>query len=281
VAPRAIALACALGLAVAQAPIPARAAEGVTPTLAAESRKPVQEQARGLRVSGQHSAAGDLLARKAVELKDPVLFLDAAEAYNDAGKADRSLDLVHKAIEHASTAGDILHFLGDDRASATYKPVSDDHRQALLSRVDDVLAASHVLLAEIESPTEPTTTEPADEDRRAKPGRVAIIAGAAAAGVGVLGLGLGAAGLGIGANAQSSVDEPTVYGEEYDEWDAKGRRGNVLAFVGLPLAALGLGAGIALIAIGLKKRKAGASADAAARLQVAPSPGGLVFSGRF
>lgn len=262
------------------------APKGVSPTLAAEERKPVQEKARSMRMSGQSEAAGDYLSEEAIRLRDPVLFLDAADAYKAAGEETREIPIVEEGMEQARVANDILQFLDDDRASKKWKPVSDDHRGALLSRADTLIAECEILIDEIRAEQAAPAEEPVEEEKQrgTKPGQIMIIAGAGLAGIGVAGLGLGAAGLGIGASAQSNVNDPTVYGQEFDEFDTKGKRGNLLAYVGFPIAAVGLGAGVALIVLGLKKKKAagGTSEDSFARsIRVAPSGPGMVLTGRF
>jgi hypothetical protein len=259
---------------------------GVTPTSAAQARKPVQERARDLRVSGDLPGAGQFLSDEGARLKDPVLFVDAADAFKAAAERDRDMAMARTAMEQAATANDMLLFLGDDRAARSWQPVADDHRQSLLSRVDALISECTALIAEIEA--EQATPEPEPEpelkERGLEPGMGLIIGGSAALVIGVAGLGLGATGLAIGAGAQRNVDDPTVYGDEFDEFDAKGKQGNLLAFIGLPLAAVGIGAGTALLVLGVKKRRAAGAREqesVARSLRVAPALGGLVMSGRF
>jgi len=109
-----------------------------------------------------------------------------------------------------------------------------------------------------------------------------VIGGAVLTALGVAGLGVGVAGLVIGKINQNNVEDPTVYGAEYDDFEEKGKRGNMLAWVGLPAGAVLAAVGITLIAIGLKR---GTKPDEkpVARVQpaVARGFGGLVFTGRF
>jgi hypothetical protein len=263
--------------------------KGITPTIAAEQRKPVQERARDMRVSGDAAGAGRFLADEAVRLKDPVLFVDSADAFKTAAEESRDIGMVETAIEQANVANDMLLFLGDDRAAKSWQPVASDHRQSLVSRVDDLLSECTALIAEIEAEqAEPEPEpEPEEPERGLKPGMGMIIGGSAAVAIGVAGLGAGVAGIAIGASAQSNVNDPTVYGKEFDEYEAKGKRGNILAFVGLPLAAVGIGAGAALLVLGLKKKRAAGEPEEESvvrSLRVAPALGrygGLVMSGRF
>jgi hypothetical protein len=295
------ALAAATSLLVAAAPAVTHASvpravvfaakKGITPTTAAAARKTPQEEARTLRMSGNHSAAAGYLADEAVRLKDPVLFLDSADAYKTTGEEAREIESVQKAREQALIATDMLEFLGDDRASQQWQPVSGDHREALLSRAATLVAQCEILVDEITAEQGAPVEAPVEKkERRPGKGMGLIIAGAGLGVVGLAGLGLGIAGLGIGSNAQSEVDDPRVYGPDYDVWDEKGKRANKMAYIGLPLAAVGLGGGIALIVLGLKKRKsAGAEEEApldegdgfAKRLRISPSTNGFVLSGRF
>lgn len=294
------ALVAATSLLVASAPTRARAStpgpvifaagKGVTPTTAAAARKVPQDEARTLRMSGNHSAAASYLADEAVRLKDPVLFLDAADAYKAAGEEAGEIEPIQTAKEQVLVAIDMLEFLGDDRASKQWQPVTDDHRSALLSRAEGLLAQCDAAIEQITAAQAAPVEEPVEEDKRSGNGMGLIVAGAGLGVVGLAGLGLGVAGLGIGANAQSEVDDPRIYGREFDTWDAKGRRGNLFAYVGLPVAAVGLGAGIALIVLGLKKRKLAGAQEAepvdegdglAKHLRISPTTNGLVVSGRF
>lgn len=244
-----------------------------------------------MRMSGNAAAAGDYLAEEAVRLKDPVLFLDAADAYKLAGEEARDVAPVQKAMEQALVANDMLSFLADDRASNRWQPVSADHREALLSRTDTLIAQCEILIDEINAEQAAPAEEPVEEQKKRSGKGIGLIAAGAGLGVvGLAGLGLGVAGLGIGSNAQTQVDDSTVYGPDFDTWDEKGKRGNLLAYVGLPLAAIGLGGGIALIILGVKKRRAAGDdpdtpldeEDSFARsLRVSPSTGGAVLSGRF
>jgi hypothetical protein len=274
-------LAVALALAPGLVGLPAAAAG---PDQAAGERKPVEERARDMRVSGEHAAAAAYLAEEAARLRDPVLFLDAAEAYKAAADASRDPAQVALAVEQAKIAADMLHFLGDDRAGGAWRPVSDSHRESLLSRVGLLLAECEALASEIESgPVEPAAPVEKKRRGRAKPGTGLLIGGGVAAAIGLGGAVLGGIGLGKGAKAQDTVEDPTVYGAEYDVWDDYGRDMNTLAYIGLPLAAVGLGAGTALIVLGMKKRRqaSGSPEPTTARLRVFPGPTGISLRGSF
>jgi hypothetical protein len=107
-------------------------------------------------------------------------------------------------------------------------------------------------------------------------------------GLGVAGLGLGVAGLVIGRVNQQRVDDPAVYGTEFDQFDAKGRQGNLLAGIGLAVGGAALAVGVTLFVIGSKRgKKAGAGTQASSAsahepsLALVPTGRGLAVTGRF
>jgi len=224
------------------------------------------------------------LDAKAAELADPVLFLDAADAYYEAGKADRHIPSVEAGMERAHIALDILHFQQDSSADKRFQVVASSEIGGLLARANEHLRKSHDLIEEIESEdaTAGLQTSGKDKPRKKGGGNPMVIGGAVLTALGIAGLGVGVAGLVIGKINQNNVEDPTVYGAEYDDFEEKGKRGNMLAWVGLPAGAVLAAVGITLIAIGLKR---GTKPDEkpVARVQpaVARGFGGLVFTGRF
>lgn len=257
------------------------AAPKVTPEQAAAARKATQERARVLIQSGDARTAGVELDAKAAELADPLLFLDAADAYYQAGEADAHIPTVEAGIERARIALDILHFLQDPAADKSFKQVPDWQVGSLIERANEHLRRSNELIASIEAAESAPPEAPADEGkkRRKGSGKGMVIGGVIMGTVGVGGIGLGVAGLAIGKVNQNAVEDPTVYGDEYDDFEAKGKTGNMLAIVGLAAGGALLAGGVVLLAIGLKRR--GKSTQESARLRVSPAPNGMVLHGRF
>jgi hypothetical protein len=131
-------------------------------------------------------------------------------------------------------------------------------------------------------------TPEAAPKRKKGNGRGMRIAGAGLMGLGVAGLGAGVGGLVIGSINQQKVDDPAIYGAEFDQYDLKGRRGNLLAGIGFAVGGAALAVGITLFIIGTKRsKKAGAAApeDSSARartraLAIVPTGRGLAVAGR-
>jgi hypothetical protein len=224
------------------------------------------------------------LDAKAAEHADPVLFLDAADAYYDAGEADRHIPTVEAGIERARIALDILHFLQDPSADRRFQIVAKSETSGLIARANEHLRKANELIEEIEAENAAAElqTTGKDKPRRKGGGNPMVIGGAVLTALGVAGLGVGVAGLVIGKINQNNVEDPTVYGDEYKDFETKGERGNMLAWVGLPAGAVLSAVGITLIAIGLKRGKK-PDEQPVARVQpaVAGGFGGLVFTGRF
>lgn len=269
--------------------------EKVTPEEAASARKSVQGRAEGLRKSDP-GAAAELLAEEAGTRSDPVLYIDAAEAYRDAGVKDRSRPALETGIEKARIGLDILYFLEDPRADPDWQILGSGEIAGEISRGERVIAASEQAIADLEKKTE-TAPAPAPEPKGRKKaprdGRGLIAGGSVLTLVGVAGLGMLGAGLATGAKAQKDVNNLNPsdldYQTQFDDTEARGKLGNTLAIAGGIVGGVGLAAGIALLVIGVKKRKKyreeHGSEDTSASLRVLPVAGrgqaGLVFTGRF
>jgi hypothetical protein len=272
--------------------VPARFAvlEDVTPDSANAARFGIEQQGQQLGASGNHRQAAELYWRKGVELKDPVLIVDAGEAWREHARSQRSIEAAQTAIVQVQVALDMLYFLRDGATSSAWQPVAPEHLAVLIERAQTVVRDAQALIAEIEAEQQRALeaanapVEPPPKRGPAKPGTGRIAGGSAALVIGLGGAGLGAAGLVLGAQAQAEVEDPLVYPPEHSAAEARGRSANVLAGVGLGVAALGVSVGVALIASGVKKRKQAGSTTAKMLVPVpmiGPSGGGLGLAGRF
>ncbi len=253
----------------------------VSPATAQANRTPVQQRSQVQIAAGDALSAAMELDAAAAGSGDPVLYLDAADAYFAAADASRDTSALDVGRERVKVALDILYFLRDPASSDSWRPVSSSELGGLTSRANEYLQRAAELQTAIESESDlvsaPTEV---DEPRPARPGRVLIISGAALTGLGAAGLVMGATGLIVGGNAQREADDPTVYGDAIDDVDARGKTANTLAWGGLIGGGVLAGAGVALMVLGLKKKKS-AGGDAMARVQVSPTLGGLLVRGRF
>ncbi|MEZ4449465.1 MAG: hypothetical protein R3B09_08295 [Nannocystaceae bacterium] len=252
-----------------------------------EARKAVQERAQPM-LEAQPAAAAELLADEARKLGDPILFLDAADAYKKAGEKDREVAPVEAAMEEARIGLDILYFLQDPRASENWKIIPDFENSIQITRGRDLLGECEALIEEINKEKAPPEVADGGGGREKAPrdGRGLIAGGSLLTAIGVGGLGMMGAGMAMGASAQKTVEDPTVVGDEFDEADAKGKRANVITYAGIGVAAVGLISGVTLLVLGVKKRKAyraGAGSETALRVDpiLSPTLTGFSLSGRF
>jgi hypothetical protein len=262
--------------------------EDVTPESANTARFGVEQQGKQLADSGAYQQAAELYWTKGVELKDPVLIIDAAEAWRDLARAERSIEAAQTAIDRIQTARDMLYFLRDGATSSRWQPIAPEYVNTVIERAESLVADANALIAEIEAEQQAAAEaaaappeEPQKKRGPAKPGTGLIIGGSAALVVGVGGAALGVAGLALGARAQAQVEDPTVYEPEHSAAEARGRQANVLTGVGLALGAVGVGVGAALIVIGLKKRKQSNTSSAMLVPSVGPAGAGLHLVGSF
>lgn len=304
--PRSRLLAALLVVSVPMGAVPTQAvaAAKVTPAQASDARKPIQERAQGMLKAGNPDSAAELLSEEAGKRSDPVLYLDAADAYRAAGEENKSKPDLETGIERARIGLDILHFLQDPRADPEWQVVDSGEISSEIRRGEKIIESSEEALANLDKKVEaPPPAEDDDKKERKKApkdGRGLIAAGSLLTLVGVGGLGIMGAGMAIASSAQKdidasaealkngSIDQATFDMEKLDS-DAKGKRGNTLTYAGIGVGAVGLAAGIALLVIGVKKRKkyraenGGGESDSTA--MVVPSIGyghaGLVLTGRF
>jgi hypothetical protein len=278
-------------------------ADGITAAQASSARKPVQDKAQGLLKAGDPDGAAELLAEEAQKRGDPVLYLDAGEAFKAAGVANKSKSDLSSGIDQAKVGLDILHFLQDPRCDPEWQIVDGNEVPGEIRRGEKLIEESEKAIAELDTKVEAPPPAPDEEKSRKKAprdGRGFIAVGSVLTLVGIGGLGLMGAGLATGASAQKDIDaladnlkngqiDQATFDSEKTSIDSKGERGNILTYAGIGVGAVGLAAGIALLVVGVKKRKkyraehGGASDSPSAMLLPAVGRGsaGLVLSGRF
>jgi hypothetical protein len=229
----------------------------VTPKAAAEKRAAAQTRGNALVNSGESIAAGIEFDNAAAELGDPILYLDAGEAYRMGGEKSRNKELGEAAIERAKISLDILYFHLDSAADKNFRLVEASEIPALIVRAQELIEASEQLIADIEAEeaaaAAPPPAEP--EEKKRKPGRAAKIAGGVLIGSGAVMLGIGVAGIALGVRHQQTAEHSTVYGKRYDEVAADGKTANTLAYIGIPTGLVLAGAGVAVLVLSAKKRK--------------------------
>ncbi|MBL9101497.1 MAG: hypothetical protein JNL82_11100 [Myxococcales bacterium] len=265
---------------------------------AAGNRKPAQDKAEKMLAAGSADEAAELLRDEADKTADPVLYIDAAEAYKAAGLKNKSRVDLENGMESARVGLDILYFLQDPRADPDWQPVDQGKVAAEISRGEKAIEACEQAVDEISKKDEPTPVVE-DKERKKAPrdGRGLIAGGAVLTVIGVAGLAMIGAGTAISASTQKDVDalDLSMYTKDelpgvLEPYDKKGDRANLIAYVGIPVAVVGLATGIALLAVGVKKRKRyraenGDTESTSASLRVLPTMGrnygGFALSGRF
>lgn len=305
---RLLAALIAVSLPLGALPVPAAAAgpqpglwalaaptDTLTADAAASARKPTQDKAKSLLESSPDDAA-ELLADEAAKKADPVLHIDAAEAYKVAGAKNKSRVDLENGIEQARVGLDILYFLQDPRADPDWQPVEAAKVASEISRGEKAIEGCERAIEDLSNKKEEPAPVVEDEGRKKAPrdGRGLIAAGSVFTLVGVAGLAMIGGGVGMGVSAQNHVEGLNAsdpdYAEQKAKDDDKGALGNTLVYAGIPVAVVGLATGIALLVVGVKKRKKyraehGGSDDNTARVQVLPmmgrGVGGLSLSGRF
>ncbi|MCA9709763.1 MAG: hypothetical protein KDK70_28245 [Myxococcales bacterium] len=264
--------------------------DGLTPEQAAERRLPIQDQGRQMVAAGELTAATILYDSAAQTQGDPILFLDAGDAHLSIADEERDIAAAETAKMRAQTAQDILYFQLDSASDPDYQLVEDSDVSGLLARAGTLIDEADRLIAEIQAEQE-ALLAPQEPTKKPKgSGRGLRLAGYGLTALGVAGLGAGVAGLVIGRINQNRVDDRTVYGPAFDEFDAKGRRGNVIAGVGLAVGGVALAVGVTLVIIGHRRKAAspaGAGDDASPAadedpsLAIVPTGRGLALTGRF
>lgn len=230
----------------------------VTPADAAQKRAEAEVRGQALVNSGESIAAGIEFDNAAAELGDPVLYLDAGEAYLTGAEKSRNKELAEASIERAKISLDILYFHLDSAADKNFRLVEATEIPALIVRAQELVEASEAMIEEIEAEEAAAAAEPeevAEAPKKKKPGRAAKITGATFIGAGAVMLGIGAAGIALGVRHQQTAEHATVYGNEYDEVARKGQRANTTAWVGVPSGLVLAGVGITVLVLTSKKYK--------------------------
>lgn len=274
-----------LALGVASVPQTAGAFAGpkVTPEVAGRKRADAQVRGREL-TETDPAGAGVHYDTRASEWGDPVLYLDAADAYLAAAEADREIAMAEAAIERARIALDLLHFQLDAASDKDFRMVETSAVPDLISRAKDTVDRGQTLLEELArgDVDEGEADAPKREKRERKPiaTRPLFVAGAVVTSVGGALVGVGVVGLIVGGVNQRRAEDPTVYGTEYDDVERKGERGNVIAAVGLGVGgALVLGGAAMMIVAKVAEKKQGKAREN--NVSVAPTLNGVTISGRF
>ncbi len=230
----------------------------VTPADAAQKRAAAQIRGNALVSSGESIAAGIEFDNAAAELGDPVLYLDAGEAYLMGAEKSRNKELAQASIERAKISLDILYFHLDASADKDFRLIEATEIPALIVRAQQLIEDSQLMIEEIDAELAAALAEPVDEGEpkpKRKKGRAAKITGAAFIGAGAVMLGIGAAGIALGVRHQQTAEHSTVYGAEYDAVAKKGERANTMAYVGVPAGLVLAGVGITVLVLTSDKHK--------------------------
>lgn len=230
----------------------------VTPSDAGTKRAAAEIRGNALIKSGESIAAGIDFDNAAAELGDPVLYLDAGEAYLTGGEKSRNKELAEASIERANISLDILYFHLDSTADKNFRLVEATEIPALIVRAQDLIEDSEILIEEIEAEEAAAAAKPEKEGApppKRKKGNGAKITGIVFIGAGAVALGVGGLGIGLGVRHQQAAEHSTVYGEAYDEVAAKGKTANTIAFVGIPVSLALVGVGVTVLVLTSKKYK--------------------------
>ncbi|MBC8070985.1 MAG: hypothetical protein IAG13_21855, partial [Deltaproteobacteria bacterium] len=241
------------------------------------------------------SAAGVHYDTTASEWGDPVLYLDAADAYYKAADADSEIALAEAGIERARIALDLLFFQLDAAADKTLRMVDTADIPDLIARANGTVKTGEDLIAQLRARADGAvagadTAEP-KEKRARKPvnGRALYSSGIAFTAIGGAVLAIGGVGLVLGAVRQNEAEDPDVYGSAYDDVADKGRSANLMAGIGLGLGGALVVGGVVMLIVGkrIQKKAPPKEPGAIARLarkksmRVSPSLNGVAISGRF
>lgn len=247
-----------------------------SPSKAEQARVSVREAVGAL----PPNAALERLAKEGYRLKDPLLLLDAGEEALARATEIEDVEALGRARAHVSVAFDMLAYLQAPRVKSRWVPVETADLTAHIDRADTLLRDIDARIDEIRAARAAALVATAEPPP--KTGRGRLVSGAVLTAVGISGAALGLTGALLGRQAQNKIDDPSIYGTTWDEWDTKGRNANLMSFVGAGAAAVGLIVGIPLIVSGTKaKRRAEERSATSSALRILPQPRGLLVTGRF
>jgi len=268
----------------------------VTPEKMEAYRDTLRAAAKADIDAGRYARAAKRLERVAIDYGDPVLFLDAGDAWLYEARSKKTMESVHRVTRTANIAIDILFFLEDVNAwgpETHWKVVPPGQLTKLVERAEAQLEEAETHAAQIKSDVSGRVTAEQEKQRQEaeprptltpepKPYKAMLAAGATLLSVGLVGLGVMGAGIAIGLKKQSEIDALQIPGEDQTahEITQEGDRANVIAYLGLSFGLAGLLSGIPLLVVG-QKRKKDAGRDRRAGLRVSPTIGGLTVEGRF
>jgi hypothetical protein len=268
----------------------------VTPERMEAYRDTLRAPAQADISAGNYARAAKRLERLAIDYGDPVLFLDAGDAWLYEARSKKTMEPVRRVTRTANIAIDIVFFLEDVNTwgpETHWKVVPSRQLMKLIERAEAQLDEADTHAAQIKSDVSGRITaeeekQPEEEEAsptltpEPKPYRAMVAAGASLLSVGLVGLGVMGTGIALGLKKQSEIDALQIPGEDQmaHEITQEGDRANVIAYLGLSLGLAGLLTGIPLLVVG-QKRKKDAGGDRRARLRVSPALGGLTVQGRF
>lgn len=260
------------------------AAPKVTPDDAARKRAEAQVLGRDL-AAADPAAAGMHYDARAAEWGDPILYLDAADAYLAAADKDGEEQMAEAGIERARIALDLLYFHLDSASDKNFRMVETGDIPDLIVRANTTVDRGEKLLEDLATRGDAAVAaadKPDKKKRERKPIKTKplFIAGAVVTALGAAVVGVGAVGLIVGAVNQNKAEDPTVYGTAYDDVETKGQRGNLIAGVGLGVGgALVVGGAAMMIIAKVAEKKQGKAQEK--QISVSPTLNGVSISGRF
>lgn len=257
----------------------------VTPDDAARKRAEAQVLGRDL-ANADPAAAGMHYDTRASEWGDPILYLDAADAYLAAADKDGEIPMAEAGIERARISLDLLYFQLDAAADKDFRMVETGDIPTMIARANTTIDRGERLLEDLARRGDAAAVadaKPVKEKRERKPIKTKpmFISGAVLASLGGGVLGVGAVGLIIGAVNQNKAEDPTVYGTAYDDVEDKGERGNLIAGVGLAVGGVLVLGGVAMIIIAKVAEKKQGKAPKEKNISLSPTLRGVAISGRF
>ena len=125
--------------------------DAISPESANTARFGVEQEGEGLVARGAFAEAAELYWREGVQLKDPVLILDSAEALRDGAAAERSIDGANAAIERVAPALDMLYFLREGATSSAWQPIAPEYLDTVIARGEALVDDANALIREIEA----------------------------------------------------------------------------------------------------------------------------------